>query len=304
LGASGSVSAAAAARVIEEWRATLASLNYRPSTIRHYPRIAIEWLYHLERMKVRYDQVDAQHVDRYVIWLRDERHQQPWTVRCSLSALRNFYKFLKRRHYVYDNPFTDLPRMRVEQHLPCPLTLEQVTALIEGERHPQWRAMWEVFYSTGARISSVRDVRIDDLDLAGKRVRFSTVKRGKARYSVLGRKAILSLEAHVEWRAAELPRLGAPTSPWLWVGYRSGARPRVETIRERFRAAALRAGITERVYPHRLRHSAATHLLEGGADIRVVQEVLGHASLQTTQIYTQISQRHLEEVVGRCHPRG
>lgn len=298
------MSAATAAGVVEEWRATLAALNYKPSTVRHYPRIALEWMYRLEQLRVRYDQADSVHVDRYVGWCREERKQSAWTIRCNLSALRTFYKFLRRRHYVLDNPFQDLPRMRTEQPLPCPLSMGQVKDLIDGETHLQYRAMWEVFYCTAARISTVRDLRVEDLDLGGRRVRFSTVKRGRARYAVLLGSAVQAVERHLAWREMELARLGAPASPWLWIGYRSGARPRVDTIRERFRSAALRAGITERVWPHRLRHSAATHLLERGADLRVVQEVLGHASLQTTQIYTQVSQRHLEAVLVKAHPRG
>jgi len=282
----------------------LTALDYRPSTIRHYPRLAAEWLEFLAPLGVRYDQADAVHVDRYVVWCRGEKARSAWTVRCCLAALRNFYKFLRRRHYVYDNPFTELPRMRVDPHLPNPLSEAQVSAIIEGEEHPMWQAMWEVFYSTGARISTVRDLRVEDVDLAGRRVRCSTVKRGKARYAVLGRLATVAVEHYLGWREQELARRGVIASPWLWIGYREGGRPRVDTIREKFKAAAKRVGITERVYPHRLRHSAATHLLEGGADLRVVQEVLGHSSIQTTQIYTQVSQRHLEETLGRCHPRG
>jgi integrase/recombinase XerD len=291
----------AALEIVERWRDHLASHGYKPSTLRHYPRIAGEWVDHLARLGLPYDRADPEHVDLLIsAWAKLGR--KPWTIRCNLAALRTWYKWLRRRHYVQENPFEYLEKMRVEVALPNPIPEAQLMRLIDEEPHPLWRAMWEVFYVTGARIASVRDLRVEDLDLQGRRVRFQIVKGGKVRVSILRGKSLEALAVYLPWRAAQLDKLGV-RSAWLWLGIKGTNQPRVDTIRDRLRAAAKRVGIEGRVYPHRLRHSTATHMLEHGADLRAIQEVLGHAQLSTTQIYTQVSQKHLEDTVARTNPR-
>lgn len=263
--------------------------------------MAGEWISHLAALGLTYDRAEPEHVDSLISsWAKAGR--KPWTIRCSLAACRTWYKWLRRRHYVTENPFEYLERMRVETPLPNPIPEDQLARLIDAETHPLWRAMWEVFYLTGARLSSVRDLLIEDLNLEGRRVRFRTVKRGKERVSVLRGKAHAAVTAYLVWREDRLARFGH-VNRWLWIGQRPNTRPGVNEIRAALRQAAQRVGITERIYPHRLRHSAATHMLEHGADLRSIQEMLGHAQLTTTQIYTQVSQKHLEEAVAKAHPR-
>lgn len=192
--------------------------------------------------------------------------------------------------------------MRAETPLPNPLPEAQLGQLLEAELHPLWRAMWELFYLTGARLSSVRDLLVEDLNMDGRRIRFRTVKRGRERVSVLRGKAHQALAKYLPWREEQLEKFGH-VNRWLWIGQRPNTRPGVNEIRAALRAAAARVGIEGRVYPHRLRHSTATHMLEHGADLRVIQEQLGHAQLTTTQLYTQVSQAHLEATIERTHPR-
>lgn len=288
--------------LVETWKEYLQAHGYRETTCRHYPRFAREWLAYITIKRVRYDNVPYEVVDQFISDLRNIRGLALWSIRCGLSPLRTWYKWLKRRGYVWDNPFDSTERIRVQRALPNPIGEDKIRLMIEGELDPQNRALWEVFYATGARISSVREMRPEDLDLEARRVRFTFVKGGRPRYSVLGSHAVKALERYLEWRQARLDYLGR-SSPWLWIGNRGSNRLIADTIRDRLREAAARAGITERVYPHRIRHSTATHMLERGADLRAVQELLGHSELATTQIYTLVSQRHLEEAFRRAHPR-
>jgi site-specific recombinase XerD len=293
--------ATVALELVEKWREHLAATGYRPSTLRHYPRVAGEWLAHLAGLKIPYDRAEPEHVDSIIIaW--SKKGWKPWTIRCNLAACRTWYKWLRRRHYITDNPFEYLEKMRCEKHVPNPLPEHQVAALIDGETHPLWRAMWELFYLSAARHSSVRDLLIEDLNLPGRRIRFRTWKRGGERTCVLRGKAHAAMTAYVAWREEQLEKYGH-VNRWLWIGQRPNTRPGVNEIRAALRAAAARAGIEGRVYPHRLRHSTATHMLEHGADLRAIQEILGHAQLTTTEIYTAVSQKHLEGTIERTHPR-
>lgn len=293
--------ATVALELVEKWRDHLSATGYRPSTLRHYPRIAREWIVHLAALKIPYDRADVEHVDSLIVhW--DKIGRKAWTIRCDLSKLRTFYKWLRRRHYITDNPFEYTERIRCEKHVPNPLPEHQVTALIEGETHPLWRAMWELFYLTAARHSSVRNLLFEDLNLPGRRIRFRFVKPAKERVSVLRGKAHAAMTAYIAWREEQLAKFGH-VNRWLWIGQRPNTRPGVNEIRAALRAAAARVGIEGRVYPHRLRHSTATHMLERGADLRAIQEILGHAQLTTTQIYTEVSQAHLEGTIERTHPR-
>lgn len=293
--------------LVQAWRENLQARGYKPSTLKHYPRIAADWCAFIAARTRQYDSADVDDVDAF-IHLYSSTGRKPWSIRCALCACRNWYKWLKRRHFVADNPFDSTEPIRAEPHIPNPMTESQVRSLIEAEPHPLYRALWEVLYSTGARISSIMALRPEDLDLEKGRAFMRTAKRGRGSIQPLGLPAREALRTYLIWRAEELDR-SKLSSEWLWIGVKKGGglsgRPTIhaDAVRDRLARAAKRVGITEPVTPHRFRHSAATHLLDHGANLREVQEFLVHDSIQATQIYTLVSPGRLEESFRKAHPR-
>ncbi|WP_157561272.1 tyrosine-type recombinase/integrase, partial [Mycobacterium sp. E802] len=193
--------------------------------------------------------------------------------------------------------------------LPKSLTLDEVLALLEaaggdseadGPLTLRNRALLELLYSTGARISEAVGLDIDDIDTQARSVLLHG-KGGKQRLVPIGRPAVSALDAYLVRGRPDLARRGRGT-PGIFLNARGGRLSR-QSAWQVLQDAAERAGITSAVSPHTLRHSFATHLLDGGADVRVVQELLGHASVTTTQIYTMVTVHTLREVWAGAHPR-
>ena len=195
------------------------------------------------------------------------------------------------------------------RRLPKSLTVDQVLALLEGAGGDSAsdgpltlrnRALLELLYSTGARISEAVGLDVDDIDTRARSMLLRG-KGGKQRLVPIGRPAVQALDAYLVRGRPDLGRRGRGT-PAIFLNVRGGRLSR-QSAWQVLQDAAERAGITSGVSPHMLRHSFATHLLEGGADVRVVQELLGHASVTTTQIYTMVTVHALREVWAGAHPR-
>jgi integrase/recombinase XerD len=195
------------------------------------------------------------------------------------------------------------------RRLPKSLTIDQVLALLEGAGGDSAsdgplalrnRALLELLYSTGSRISEAVGLDVDDIDTHARSVLLRG-KGGKQRLVPIGRPAVQALDAYLVRGRPDLARRGRGT-PAIFLNARGGRLSR-QSAWQVLQDAAERAGITTGVSPHMLRHSFATHLLEGGADVRVVQELLGHASVTTTQIYTLVTVHALREVWAGAHPR-
>ncbi len=195
------------------------------------------------------------------------------------------------------------------RRLPKSLTIDDVLALLEGAGGDspadgpltlRNRALLELLYSTGSRISEAVGLDVDDIDTQARSVLLCG-KGGKQRLVPVGRPAVQALDAYLVRGRPELARRGRGT-PAIFLNVRGGRLSR-QSAWQVLQDAAERAGITSGVSPHMLRHSFATHLLEGGADVRVVQELLGHASVTTTQIYTLVTVHALREVWAGAHPR-
>ena len=195
------------------------------------------------------------------------------------------------------------------RRLPKSLTIDEVLALLEGAGGDspadgpltlRNRALLELLYSTGSRISEAVGLDVDDIDTQA-RTALLRGKGGKQRLVPVGRPAVQALDAYLVRGRTELARRGRGT-PAIFLNARGGRLSR-QSAWQVLQDAAERAGITSGVSPHMLRHSFATHLLEGGADVRVVQELLGHASVTTTQIYTLVTVHALREVWAGAHPR-
>jgi integrase/recombinase XerD len=222
----------------------------------------------------------------------------------ALAAVRSLHRFLVLEGEAEADPAEGVARPKVPRNLPRPLTVDEVAALVAapGQDGPvplRDRAILETLYGAGLRISELVALDVDDVDLEEGSVR-AVGKGSKERIVPLGRFAVKSLEAYLT-RAR--PTLAGPRSRGALFLNRRGGRLTRQGSTNIIKEMARRAGIRKRVTPHMLRHSFATHLLEGGADVRVVQELLGHASLATTQIYTLVTQDRLRDVYFTAHPR-
>ncbi len=226
-----------------------------------------------------------------------------------VASVRTFHQFALDEALTTTNPAADVSPPRLGQRLPKALTIDQVTRMLEAPDRDtpdglRDAALLELLYGTGARVSEVCGLDVDDVTVAltdpdaGLRL---LGKGNKERMVPLGSYARSAVDAYLVRARTGLARAGSG-SPALLLNQRGGRLSRQSAWAAIKRAAAA-AGITEEVSPHSLRHSFATHLLDGGADLRVVQELLGHSSVATTQIYTLVTIEHLREVHAAAHPR-
>ena len=225
-----------------------------------------------------------------------------------LAALRAFFRFLVREGVIEADPSAGIPAPRTPRRLPRPLAVDDCNVLMQpaqpGEGTAELRdaALAELLYGAGLRVGELVALDVRDVDLTRGEVRVQG-KGGKERVVPLPAAARASLAA---WLAPRR-RPGVLAEPlFTALRARRGEAPRrldVRDVRRRLAQRALAAGLSDRVHPHRLRHSYATHLLDMGADLRAIQELLGHASLSTTQKYTAVSAERLAAVYDRAHPR-
>ncbi len=275
-----------------------------PYTIKNYGTDIGQFLdYCRERGVYAPAQVDRTLLRDYLAALNDAGYVAASVAR-RVAELRSFGDFLVREGLLDRNPFRLIGAPRVPQRLPKYLTVAEVEALLAvpdtstplGLRD---RAIIEVLYAAGLRVSELVGLDLGDVDLAQAQVRVLG-KGGKERIALLGRPAVRALRAYLESGRPAL--LGRRPTQALWLNHRGG-RLSARGVALMLSKAGERAGIRTPVFPHILRHTFATHLLDGGADLRVVQELLGHADLATTQVYTHVSQSHAREVYLRAHPR-
>ena len=237
------------------------------------------------------------------------RSNRASTLSKKISAIRSFFRFLLKRRVIEHNPASGLRSPKVSRPLPRFLTVDQAFQVVgappaEQERskplRARDRAILEVLYTTGARVGEVASMDLADCDLADGSARVLG-KGGKERIVPFGRAAIEALEAYLPERRAILARAKTEDHQALWLSQR-GTRLSVRQIQNIVRRyGTLGAGRGD-LHPHAMRHTCATHLLDAGADLRAIQELLGHASLSTTQRYTHVSVDRLMEVYDRAHP--
>ena len=224
----------------------------------------------------------------------------------AVVAVRGLHRFAHREGLAAGDPAREVKPPPPARRLPKAVTVEQVEALLDAagaDGTPlalRDRALLEVLYGTGARISEATGLDVDDLDLQDGSVRLDG-KGGKQRVVPVGRLARTAVEAYLVRARPALAAAGRGT-PALFLNARGGRLSR-QSAWAVLQAAVARAGLPVEVSPHTLRHSFATHLLDGGADVRVVQELLGHASVTTTQVYTLVTVDRLREVYASTHPR-
>ena len=300
------------ARAVEAWLTHLdVERGSSSHTLAAYRRDLARWQDFLAAEGVtRPEDVTSAHVAEFLARLREgDTGHAPLAASSAartLVAVRGLHRFLSLEGVLDADPSRDVAPPRTPDRLPKAVPLGEVQRLLEaasvgdGPTALRDRALLEVLYGTGARISEAVGLDVDDLDTDGRVVRLRG-KGGKERIVPLGSYAVSALEAWLVRGRPEVARAGRGT-PAVFLGVR-GARLSRQSAWAVLRSAAERAGLHGHLSPHTLRHSFATHLLEGGADVRVVQELLGHASVTTTQIYTRVTVQQLREVYAQSHPR-
>ena len=282
-----------------------AEKNASPYTVRNYKDDLLDFLYFLKKKKI--DPLNETKVDRHV--LRDylshlvERGVVKASIARKLSAIRSFYRYLVREKIVSANPIEKVSSPKLDKRLPSFLTREEVEQLLNapnlstplGQRD---RALLELLYASGLRVSELVSLNLEQINLDSGEIRVRG-KGDKERMVLIGKPAARALSDYLS--QGRLKLLGKKGSSALLLNPDGGrlSERRVQTILVKYASIA---GIDRRVHPHMLRHTFATHLLDGGADLRVVQELLGHASLSSTQIYTHVTQSQARKVYLSAHP--
>ncbi|MEV4219459.1 site-specific tyrosine recombinase XerD [Nonomuraea sp. NPDC049725] len=278
------------------------------NTLASYRRDLRRYLEHLRaRGRLRLDEVGEADVRAFLAALREGDGDHPALVASSaaraVSAVRGLHRFALREGVTAHDPADQVRPPRQLRRLPKAIAVDEVERLIAASGPDgapltlRNRALLEVLYGTGARISEAVGLAVDDLEDDQVRLRG---KGGRTRIVPLGRYARAALDAYVVRARPGLLAHGRGT-PAVFLNARGGRLTR-QGAWEVLQAAAVRAGLAG-ISPHVLRHSFATHLLDGGADVRVVQELLGHASVTTTQVYTLVTVDKLREVYAAAHPR-
>jgi integrase/recombinase XerD len=278
------------------------SANYQLSTRQSLHGFA-EWL-SLTHQIVCPGEVTHGHITDYLAF-RKKGGMAAASIKLIVVAIKIFFRFLHVRHVVSTDIAELMPLPRIERYLPETLNENEVQRLIEGIQTDQPlglrdRAIIELLYSSGLRISELTNMRLEHLFLEEKVVRV-TGKGNKTRIVPLGGKASEAIVAYLERERPDYVKRRTGSELFLSV---RGSKLTTARCWQIVKAHAKRAGLEENVYPHLLRHSFATHLLSGGADLRIIQEMLGHADISTTQIYTHVDQSRLKSIHHRFHPRG
>lgn len=272
--------------------------NYSPHTISNYAR-DLRFLTGLFKGK----KVDRTAAREYLLAL-EKKHYSRRSIARKLSSARSFYRYLSREKLVDLNPFENLPTPKLPRKLPNFLYPEEITRLFKAPDHVspnglRDQAILEVIYGTGLRVIEIARMNLGDVDYDEGEIKVLG-KGSKERIVLFGSRAKSALREYLAGGRQKLLLNGKSSALFI---NRRGGRLTARSVERLIAHYAKKAGILKKVTPHTLRHSFATHLLAGGADLRMVQELLGHASLSTTQVYTHITKERLKEVYDSAHPR-
>lgn len=273
------------------------------NTVAAYRRDLVRFLAWLDGRSI--PRLSIQDLADYPAWLHRQK-LAPASIARGLVSVKVFFRYLQLEGILVDNLAELLGSQKLWERVPKVLSPEQIDQLLLSptRRDACWRrdrAMLELLYATGCRASELSNLTLADLHLAES----YCVCRGKGdkqRVVMLGPAAVRAVEAYFEHERPALATRSRGEPPWVLLSYR-GRRIRRERIWELLKRYARRIGAPDKVSPHTLRHSFATHMLAGGADLRQVQEMLGHASIATTQIYTHVDMSRLKAIHRQFHPR-
>lgn len=252
------------------------------------------------------NKIDITGLSDFVGFLKKE-NLAPSSISRHIVAVRMFFKFMQLEGAIQDNPAELLASQKMWQRVPKVISASGIERFLTAPQKydPFWqrdRAILELMYATGCRVSEVSNMHLSNAHLA-EGYCLAEGKGSKQRMVPLGESAVEAIQTYLKELRPKLSRgRDLYDAPWIILS-RSGRRMRREAIWELVKRYAIRAELDPDITPHTLRHSFATHLLAGGADLRLIQEMLGHASIQTTQIYTQVDSSRLKKVHKQFHPR-
>ena len=269
------------------------------NTCKHYQRDLIELYGWCQEIGIQeWGQLDTGHVRQYAARAH-RRGLSGRSIQRRLSALRSFFNFLLREHAVTLNPGLDVRAPRTDRSLPDTVSVDDICQLLEVRSSDPLiirdLAMLELLYSSGLRLAELVSLDLGDIDPDERMVRV-TGKGAKTRVLPVGQRALTALAAWLKVRTATADESAIFTG-------RSGRRLGMRAVQQRIARHARARGLPGNLHPHTLRHSFASHLLESSGDLRAVQELLGHADISTTQIYTHLDFQHLAQVYDKAHPR-
>lgn len=274
------------------------------NTLESYKRDLKQFIAYLRKSEQRkIEEISRQNIVSYLMVLR-EQGKATSTISRSMASIRAFFQFLLRDQKIISDPSIHLETPKIERRLPKVLSIAEVEALLQapqsstafGQRD---RAMLELLYATGIRVSELISLSLEDVHLQMGFVK-CLGKGSKERVIPLGRVAIESLEQYIQVGRHKLDK--KKRSKALFLNHHGNPISR-QGFWKIIKKHAKDAGIEKDIMPHTIRHSFATHLLENGADLRSVQEMLGHADISTTQIYTHVTKTRLKDVYSKAHPR-
>ena len=273
-----------------------------PNTLKAYQRDLAQLVVFCDQQSLsQWSHLNSHHVRRFIV----ERHRKGLGSRSlqrELSACRSFFNYLIKIRHIANNPAAGIRAPKAPKILPHVLDVDQINALMETEPvnalETRDLAMWELLYSSGLRVSELANINLMDMDLSSRTVHVVSGKGQKSRLLPIGSKAVKAIR---DWL---LLRVGIVKTDEMamFVG-KTGSRLTARGIQSRLERWRKRQGLQGRLYPHMLRHSFASHMLESSRDLRAVQELLGHSNISTTQVYTHLDFKHLASVYDKSHPR-
>ncbi|GAA6236540.1 site-specific tyrosine recombinase XerD [Apilactobacillus micheneri] len=274
------------------------------NTIKSYHQDLAEFANYLSKEHINsFKDVDSRIILNYMKYMKENGKARNSIIRF-ISTMRKFFKYLLRFHYIKNDPMIKIDTPKQAQHFPSVLTTKEVDRLLSTpDTNDKYgirdRAIFEVMYATGLRVSEMVHLKMDNLHLEMGIIQ--TLGKGdKERIIPIGTQAIKWINFYVSSSRSKL--LKNRRSDYLFLNAHGGGLSR-QSIWQKIKRYVALAGIKKDVTPHTLRHSFATHILENGADLRIVQELLGHSDISTTQIYTHISHEHLNQSFNKYHPR-
>jgi len=249
------------------------------------------------------EKVTATHLNAYVMYL-EKQGRKPATISRSIASMKAFFHYLEKERRIDEDPAEKLKAPKIEKKMPAILSTEEVTLLLEQPcgntpKELRDRAMLELLYATGIRVTELISLKVTDLNL---QMEYVTCTDGhRERIIPFGDVARDALKKYMEQGRPKL--IGDENCPWLFTNC-TGQDMSRQGFWKLIKSYGKKAGITAEITPHTLRHSFAAHLVSNGADLKSVQEMLGHSDISTTQIYSQIGQGRIREVYLKAHPRG